>query len=323
VNLNVSVFSYFTLMCAGLRRDKPFQVTKEEMQDRLTKVTALEKSQYWWPRFAAPSAVQKEALKNQREILERWMGWEESNHTYARYFYPEMAKRGPQHPTCDAHEVVAHVFGQLFRQALHDECLPLLDASARPKALLPPGAGGSYGGGGGAGMGTSAQAEAAGDHELPWKCMIAPTDSFSGQHAPDLHTATADSAGGEPRPGFAQGVGEQSFPAFVEDSSWVWAEDKKGRPGWIALPGQRGRIRFQVNASLGWAVIGFLETYAKVGVATCQLGDGLEKHINARISTKVSVMSMATLRTGHSTGMLNVTCQTDGNKFKITSLQSC
>mmetsp|Transcript_54845 Transcript_54845/g.177476 ORF Transcript_54845/g.177476 Transcript_54845/m.177476 type:complete len:151 (+) Transcript_54845:1022-1474(+) len=149
--------------------------------------------------------------------------------------------------------------------------------------------------------------------------MVFPVVSMKGEHGPPLKEVLESR---RQRLGFVPGSGESSFPAVVEDSSWVWAEDKKGRPGWIAVPGTAGRIRFRVNATMGWAVLGYLETYTSVGACSCWLGDGPEKRINARISERVSVLSLAVLRTGSASGMMNVTCKADGNKFKIVSLQS-
>jgi len=297
--LNVPVFSYFDFTCKALRRDKPLRVSKAEMQVRLANLTIQGQAK---PFPAGKAGLA--ALKEQETLLKLWMEDEQSKESHARYFFPEMTGRGIQHPTCDVHEVYAHVLGQFLTQVATPECEPLLGKSDTGATAPPPVASGS---------------STAGDFDLPWQCMVFPVVSMKGEHGPPLKEVLESR---RQRLGFVPGSGESSFPAVVEDSSWVWAEDKKGRPGWIAVPGTAGRIRFRVNATMGWAVLGYLETYTSVGACSCWLGDGPEKRINARISERVSVLSLAVLRTGSASGMMNVTCKADGNKFKIVSLQS-
>ncbi len=146
-------------------------------------------------------------------------------------------------------------------------------------------------------------------------CYLAPSFSLTAGKAgaPPLEVAR----------NYTKAWTDPHFPAFVENSSWVWAEDRRGKPGWIALPGSRGRVRFEVNAKLGWALIGYLQTYTDVGIASCTLGDGSVQEVDARITNTVSVIGTFVLRANQARGRMNVTCWTDGRKFKISSVMSC
>merc|ERR1719229_307247 len=124
--------------------------------------------------------------------------------------------------------------------------------------------------------------------------------------------------------------GEGSFPATVHDG-WEFREDVPGKPGWIAMPGREATITFTIetpyNATLR---IGFLHTYTNVGTATCWLDRSnargnasivTKETLDGRIAAKVSVPSDHIFKYPVPPGTTQVTCRTDGNKFKIVTLR--
>jgi len=223
----------------------------------------------------------------------------------ATYWVPGPGHAGPQHPSCDSHEVIAHVLAEFLLQGL------------RAAAAGPP---------------------AAGDvGDLSPKCLLHwATDLRARERAPPYaevaqaaeQQETANCLGSKVGVKAACNtsvvrVGPAAFPAFVQGRGWVYAEDRAEKPGWIAREGRQGQISFEVSTRLGKVVVEYLRSYTDVGTAVCWVGAGPKRSLEARIGQHVSISTGGVLQAVPVEGLQNVTCITDGKKFKILSVTAC
>jgi len=102
---------------------------------------------------------------------------------------------------------------------------------------------------------------------------------------------------------------------------WRWYEDTPGKLGWIA-EGKDNTITFPIHVNHGQLTIEFLSTYDNIGSAYCSIDAEDLCEIQGFWNHKSSQSNFATLHTS-SKGQAQVTCKSDGHKFKIISISTC
>jgi hypothetical protein len=120
-------------------------------------------------------------------------------------------------------------------------------------------------------------------------------------------------------------AGPEAFPARVAGNSWVYAEDVPGQPGWISRPsatGGAGTISFAVGTHFGEVIVEYLTTYTNIGTATCSVDGGPPVKLDGRTDEKVSVGSFRKIE-APAGGVHDLTCMSDGRKFKLLSVLAC
>lgn len=225
------------------------------------------------------------------------------------YWRPGRGRAGPQHPSCDTHEVIAHLAAEFLSQEIGKICRnPMWSPPSKPPLIVTDSS-----------MGAEAETN-------PWNVSFSCLLRFT-----SIYEASAEGPSllvmAQQRQNSSYGSlsleGPERFRGWVADASWVYAEDVKGKPGWISLPGMTGAIAFEVSTRIGDVIVEYLTTYVGTGTAFCQLGDGHELVLDARIVQKVSVSAFSRLHAEPSNGVYNLTCRSDGRKFKLLSIRAC
>lgn len=217
----------------------------------------------------------------------------------ARWWVPAHGTSGPQHPGCDTHEVIAHAWAEFLLEGVRTACHQRVDLLSRKPAESVA--------------------------SLPMKCLLSFATTLDSTEPAKPYAAIKHVKKRSPAlPQFA-GTGPDSFPAIVEDASWSYAEDVPNKPGWISRVNSTGRIIFTLQTDIGKVAIEYLQTYTDVGTAVCWLGMGAMYTLDARIDQRVSVSTVGIISSDVKEGLQtqNLTCRTDGQKFKILSVKSC
>ena len=107
-------------------------------------------------------------------------------------------------------------------------------------------------------------------------------------------------------------------------SSWRAAVDRAGKvPGWIAPVGRHAWLtfEFELSAIVSQVAVEYLTTYKNIGATYCRLNGGELVRLNALVpDSHTSHERQAALSTAARRGRQQLSCLSDGRKFKITRI---
>merc|ERR1712217_71438 len=114
----------------------------------------------------------------------------------------------------------------------------------------------------------------------------------------------------------------------IDNATWVFRADRKGKAGWVANEGVSGKIGFTLATHKGSIQVEVLGTYENIGSVTCWLDEaephiGNECRLDGLWRDKVSLSRFYYMRTSLPSGRHILWCRSDRQKFKIISLLTC
>jgi len=221
-----------------------------------------------------------------------------------------------QHPSCDAHEVFAHVIAEFIYQHIPGNCLKI-QSTALSHTLGPTNAP------------VLTHAKVSSNLCLLHWTVVYDSTTWLKEQSENRENRTTNS--GENIN--AYWTGPKSFPGIVSKESWIYMEDVKDKPGWISQRGQLGTITFQLgDLKRGEIILEYLQTYNETfGYAFCRIDQTTELRLDALIESKISISAFARLTIANNTSRdmtssnssYNITCRSSGKKFKLISIRAC